>query len=503
MPNNEFAVCLVVPVLNGERTLAEALDSVVAQTIFPRVRTIVVDNGSTDRTAQIAGEYVARFENIELISHLDGGCGGARNAGLTLVNEPYVAFLDADDLLTPISIERRLEAMELTGADLVVSAVEVFPTVKPYTPAQLFAEDRVIDDVAEFPELIDTVNATNKLFRREFFDSADNRFHEDAHFEDVQSAVAAVLTARRVAVVSDICYRYRKDPALTTIMTEAFVLPSNFWDILQHNAIVQDRFAGNRATDDVLTRYLVRTIREFFVRAPGVLDPDDLRSFFDEARRVYGGFSPDALAEYLLRASWAVTFYALLADDFELFADQDAHRRGVETIGGRPFLALDRPVRPDLQPILRLRPLAAADGGAVSLTVESMARSRRGRVELRGSVEAINQVHPYVPPVGFGFALEIGDTSVRFPISLGAAHGPRAVSWTAQLDPGEIPAGRHRLRLSSAGWVADRRAQVAVPEPLAAAGVDVAPNKTRSGSYLTVTAPEKRGLRQVAGRIRR
>ncbi|MDX6278528.1 MAG: hypothetical protein QOJ72_2656, partial [Nocardioidaceae bacterium] len=253
----------------------------------------------------------------------------------------------------------------------------------------------------------------------------------------------------------------------------------------------------------VLNRHVIRTFREFLVRAPGALAPDELRDFFDESRRVYAGIGPDAAAEHLMRASWALSFYALLADDFALFCDPESHRLGEETIDGQLHLALDRPVRPDLQPLLCIHPLADADGGAVSLTIEAATPTGRGRLELRGTVEAVNREHPYVPPVGFGLALEIGDTSVRSPISLGAALTPRKLAWTADVDPGQLPTGRHRLRISSAGWVAGRRAQVDVAEPLSAAGVELVATRARTGSYLNVPEQPKRGLGPVAARLRR
>ncbi|MCW2749157.1 MAG: hypothetical protein JWR83_267 [Aeromicrobium sp.] len=504
MDDSELAVCLIVPVLNGEQTLVEALESVVAQTIFDRVQTIIVDNGSTDRTAEIAADYADRYDNIQVTTHIGGGCGGARNAGLQLADRPYVAFLDADDLLTPTSIERRLELMESTGADLVVGAMETFPQVKAYTPKRLFAEDRVVDNLADAPELVDTINATNKLYRRSFFDSPDNLYLEDVHFEDIRTSISAFVSARRIAVLSEVCYRYRRDPNATSIMTNARVLPANFWDHLRNNALAQNLFGGDPATRAPLDRHLVRTIREYFVRAPGQLPPSELRAYFDEARQACGHYTPDQVAEHLLRATWAVSFYAVLADDFELFSDPDSHRLGVETLDGQPFLRLDRPVTPELRELLRIRPLGSQDGGEVRVTIDSAHPARRGLVEIRGTVEAVHREHPYVPPVGYGLALEFGDTTVNVPISLGASLTPRSMAWTAQLDPGDLPEGQHRVRVSSTGWVADRRAQVAVTSTVTAPGIAFATNKAATGTFVTVTVPQKRGLRQaVTERLRR
>jgi glycosyltransferase involved in cell wall biosynthesis len=382
VPNAGVTVCVIVPVLNAEDTLAEALDSVVAQTIFARVRTIVVENGSTDGSAEIAAAYAERHGNITVIRHIGGGCGGARNAALPLALEPYVAFLDADDILPSTSLERRVDLMERSGADILVGAMETFPDIRSYTPDPLYAEDRILEGLAEAPQLVDIANVTNKLFRRSYFDAPGNLFLEDVSFEDVTITMRALVEARRIAVLSEVCYRYRKDPSATTIMTHALVKPSNFWDHLRINALVHERLADDPAGSALVDRYLIRSIRRFLVHAPQRLSPEDLRQFFDEARELYGHYPVSLLAEHMTKASWTMAFYALLADDFELFRDPDSHILGVELVDGHPHLQIDRPVEPRLRPLLRIPPPAnlrdgtlASGNGGTNLNVSAPRRS--------------------------------------------------------------------------------------------------------------------------------
>ncbi|GAB6066995.1 hypothetical protein JCM13664_03130 [Methylothermus subterraneus] len=109
MSTIDFSV--VIAVHNGERTLKRAIDSILAQTLPPR-EVIVVDDGSTDASAEIATGYGAP---VRVLRQQNRGAAAARNAGVAAAQSAWVAFLDADDYYYP----RRLE--------LAALAIERFP----------------------------------------------------------------------------------------------------------------------------------------------------------------------------------------------------------------------------------------------------------------------------------------------------------------------------------------------------------------------------------------
>jgi glycosyltransferase involved in cell wall biosynthesis len=86
-------VSVVIPVFAGERFLGETLDSVAAQS-YPNIETIVVDDGSPDRSAQLAS---AR-RGVRVLREPHRGVAAARNAGLAAAGGELIAFLDQDDL---------------------------------------------------------------------------------------------------------------------------------------------------------------------------------------------------------------------------------------------------------------------------------------------------------------------------------------------------------------------------------------------------------------------
>jgi len=95
-------VSCIIPVFNGERYLAETLDSVFAQT-HDDVEVIVADDGSTDRSAEIA-----RGRGTIVVQQPNAGHAAARNLGLSVASGAFVAFLDADDLWHPEKLARQL-----------------------------------------------------------------------------------------------------------------------------------------------------------------------------------------------------------------------------------------------------------------------------------------------------------------------------------------------------------------------------------------------------------
>jgi hypothetical protein len=107
-------IAFIIPAFNAERTIADTLNSVLAQT-SGRWSAVVVDDGSTDKTASIVRSF--GDDRIVLIEQSNRGLAGARNAGLVHADAGAVCFLDADDVIDERFVERMLAG--LGPADLV------------------------------------------------------------------------------------------------------------------------------------------------------------------------------------------------------------------------------------------------------------------------------------------------------------------------------------------------------------------------------------------------
>jgi glycosyltransferase involved in cell wall biosynthesis len=99
---------VIIPAFDAEAYIADAIRSIRAQTVLPR-EIIVVDDGSTDRTAEIVRSLGA---DIRLIQQENGGCGQATTTGFQAVTTGLIAGLDSDDIWLPHKMETQLRAIE-------------------------------------------------------------------------------------------------------------------------------------------------------------------------------------------------------------------------------------------------------------------------------------------------------------------------------------------------------------------------------------------------------
>ena len=113
-------VSVIIPAYQAEDTIARALDSVLGQTVLP-AEIIVIDDGSRDRTRDIAAEYASAPDTprVHLLEQENLGAGAARNQGLEASTREIVAFLDADDEWMPEKLQRSLEVLEERDANFV------------------------------------------------------------------------------------------------------------------------------------------------------------------------------------------------------------------------------------------------------------------------------------------------------------------------------------------------------------------------------------------------
>ncbi len=98
-------VSVIIPCYNGEAFLKEAIESALAQS-YRQVEIIVVDDGSTDRSSEIAQKFPVRY-----IRQQNRGLTASRNLGIRESRGSYIVFLDADDRLRPEAIETGLRVL--------------------------------------------------------------------------------------------------------------------------------------------------------------------------------------------------------------------------------------------------------------------------------------------------------------------------------------------------------------------------------------------------------
>jgi glycosyltransferase involved in cell wall biosynthesis len=139
------AVSVVLPTFERRALVAEAVGSALAQSLAD-LEVVVVDDGSTDGTAEDLRERYAGDTRLRILSQPNGGTASARNHGLQAARAPWIAFLDSDDLWQPGYLASQLAALcESPWADLVVG--DVAYRNQERDAASLFADPQFLPPV--------------------------------------------------------------------------------------------------------------------------------------------------------------------------------------------------------------------------------------------------------------------------------------------------------------------------------------------------------------------
>lgn len=118
-PAADVNVSVIVPAYNAAGTIAETLTSLLAQT-HARWEVTVVDDGSTDGTGRIVRQFMKRDARVRIVRQRNGGESAARNTGITNARHNWLLFLDADDWISPVHLERMTDAV---ASDQTLDAV--------------------------------------------------------------------------------------------------------------------------------------------------------------------------------------------------------------------------------------------------------------------------------------------------------------------------------------------------------------------------------------------
>lgn len=112
-------ISVIIPAYNSETFLAETLDCLLSQTLKD-IQIIVVNDGSTDGTAEIIARYAEKNANIESVYQENAGVSAARNNGISRAAGKYTMFVDSDDLLSSDALEQIYNKLEETESDMAI-----------------------------------------------------------------------------------------------------------------------------------------------------------------------------------------------------------------------------------------------------------------------------------------------------------------------------------------------------------------------------------------------
>lgn len=179
-------ITIVVPVYNVEKYVAKCIDSILAQT-FQDLEILLVNDGSTDNSAEICEKYAKKDSRIKVIHQKNQGLSAARNTGIEHASGKYIGFIDSDDYIEKDMYETLYQQMVENHADISVCGIynEYVDVIKRSYPKDEFivaTQKEAIKMVLEAKKL--TVSAVNKLYKTEIFSELKypvGKLCEDAH----------------------------------------------------------------------------------------------------------------------------------------------------------------------------------------------------------------------------------------------------------------------------------------------------------------------------------
>lgn len=254
-------VSVVVPAWNVAGLLPRCLDSLLAQRHRP-LEILVVDDGSTDGTREVALDYHRRHEEVHVVVQRHRGLGPARNAALSIAHGDYVCFVDADDWVGPDHIAGLLGTALATRADVVVGGFRIQLWGGVPVPLAFRPRPCTLDGQEAARRSLNLVRmpsfAWNRLYRRSLFHADDPPF-PSVWYEDLATIPRVLARATKVEFSHDGQYHYclRRDS-----------ITGNFtaWNVFSMAAAVdilrRDLYAGpQRLAWSADYRRLLRQVR--------------------------------------------------------------------------------------------------------------------------------------------------------------------------------------------------------------------------------------------------
>lgn len=208
----EELISVVVPIYGVEKYLASCVESICRQT-YHNLEILLIDDGSPDRSGEIADELAKKDTRIHVIHKENGGLSDARNAGIDAATGEYITFVDSDDTIHPDMLKNLFAVLHQEKSDIACCRY-----VEHYEDEEILLRDIVLDPVQTLDSTqalkrlfvaasAQEVVACCKLYRKTLF-SADIRFPKGKLHEDNFTTYRLYARASKISFLEQEMYFY-------------------------------------------------------------------------------------------------------------------------------------------------------------------------------------------------------------------------------------------------------------------------------------------------------
>ncbi|MQB71669.1 hypothetical protein DN448_07650 [Lactobacillus reuteri] len=299
-----FDLAIIVVTYNNQDYIDKCISSLVEQQTKYTFSIIVVNDGSTDRTAMILTDWAKRFPNIQLINCQHGGVARARNVGLNASAARYISFVDADDYVEKDYVESLMNPASKYDADIVEGSYQTINKVERFVN-ETDLKANAFQALHGYP--------WGKVYRRSLFENV--KFPEDFWFEDTMGIYRIWPNADKIITISDIIYNYRiNDNGITR---SAFSSPKALDSLYITIRLLEDcRNVGMSFSNELYT-FTLQQIVTNYIRIHSFKNDDLIAAFSIMAKLIDDYFSASQFT--CLDADSLIIEKALRAKDYPLF----------------------------------------------------------------------------------------------------------------------------------------------------------------------------------------
>lgn len=205
------ALSVVIPAFNASDHIEACLRSVLSQKGVS-LEIIVVDDGSTDDTAEKVNSCVDGDDRVTLLTGDNEGPALARNRGVGAARGTYIAFVDADDEVLSGAYSSMIDSLERTGSDIATGSyirIGKFGRSRPKVTARVHARQRLAVRLDDMPELLGEPVLWNKIYRRDFWNRHVGEMWGFPNYEDQEPVYRALVGAAAIDVLTEDVYAWR------------------------------------------------------------------------------------------------------------------------------------------------------------------------------------------------------------------------------------------------------------------------------------------------------
>jgi len=269
-------ISIIVPIYNAEKYLKKCLDSLKHQT-KEELEFILINDGSTDSTAEIIKEYIDSDKRIRYFENKNQGIGKTRNFGITKATGKYIMFLDSDDYIEEDTCRILFEKAEHSKLDIVIC--DFYKVYSNKENEEIRTKSFKNSSLKDNPEILNEFLCPwAKLYRRDLIEKHEIKFIENLKYEDAPFVAIALDKASKIGKVDECLFAYRiHDNSETTVRDE------RVFDIITIVDIIRKYFKNKTYIRETLDALTVRILTNYTIQQRMQKDKSLSNHFIDSA----------------------------------------------------------------------------------------------------------------------------------------------------------------------------------------------------------------------------